>query len=284
MAVTSIERAGSRPTTVGRNRRFVRLWFSEGSDVEQDIITDIASKNASTISYVGQTWVRQTISIEPIGDPTNTKKWFAEVTYGSPETSTPRETGDTVESFDTTGGTERIKIAQNHITDYDVTGGSTPPTFGGAINVTDDGSTMQVDGIDIPSRVYTFAITKWYDYATVTNTFKGKIYNLTGRVNQATFKGLAAGECLFLGAQGTVRGDDADWEITYRFAGNPNKTNITIGDRSDIAKKGWEYLWVRFGKYIDDEGSGASGLLVMRPTSAHIEQVFEFGNFEDLGL
>ena len=32
--------------------------------------------------------------------------------------------------------------------------------------------------------------------------------------------GLAAGECLFLGASGSKRGED-DWEIAFRFAASP---------------------------------------------------------------
>ena len=59
-----------------------------------------------------------------------------------------------------------------------------------------------------------------------------------------------ARECLFLGAAGSKRGADdpsslklrrAGWEITYRFAASPNRTGITVGEITGIAKKGWEY-------------------------------------------
>ncbi len=56
-------------------------------------------------------------------------------------------------------------------------------------------------------------------------------------VNNASWKGFAAGECLFLGASGSKRGSD-DWEITFRFAATPNKTGLTVGDIVDINKKG----------------------------------------------
>lgn len=110
----------------------------------------------------------------------------------------------------------------------------------------------------------------------VTPAYRGTLFNLTGKVNNASFKGLAAGECLFLGASGAKRGSD-DWEITFRFAGSPNRTGITVGG---ISKKGWEYLWVR---YADVEDT-ASNTLVKRLVAAYVEKVYEEGNFAALGI
>ena len=105
-------------------------------------------------------------------------------------------------------------------------------------------------------------------------------------MNNATFRGLAAGECLFLGASGTLHGTETDtettgdWEITYRFAASPNKTGITIGSISGIAKKGWEYLWVR---YADVEDMDAMAM-VKRPVAAYVEQVYESADFSLLDI
>ena len=107
-------------------------------------------------------------------------------------------------------------------------------------------------------------------------------------MNNATFRGLAAGECLFLGASGTLHGTEftdgtsggGDWEITYRFAASPNKTGITIGSISGIAKKGWEYLWVR---YADVEDMNAMAM-VKRPVAAYVEQVYESADFSSLDI
>ncbi|MHC4982461.1 MAG: hypothetical protein ACYTF6_04740 [Planctomycetota bacterium] len=77
------------------------------------------------------------------------------------------------------------------------------------------------------------------------------VYILTGTSDDLTAKtlienstaesynGLAAGECLFLGASGSKRGAD-DWEINYRFAGSPNRANFMIGGITAASKKGWE--------------------------------------------
>lgn len=94
-----------------------------------------------------------------------------------------------------------------------------------------------------------------------------------------SFKGLAAGECLFLGAAGSKRGDE-DWEITFRFAGSPNVTGLSVGPITGISKKGWEYLWVRYADVEDDNAKA----LVKRPVAAYVEQVYDAGNFGALGI
>ncbi|MBC7326197.1 MAG: hypothetical protein H5T99_12950, partial [Moorella sp. (in: Bacteria)] len=68
--------------------------------------------------------------------------------------------------------------------------------------------------------------------------------------------------------------------ITFKFAASPNKTNITIGDITGIAKKGWEYLWVL---YEDAEDTNAQRL-VKRPVAAFVEQVYPYGDFSQLGI
>jgi hypothetical protein len=80
---------------------------------------------------------------------------------------------------------------------------------------------------------------------------------------------IAAGELLFLGADGVQPEPGGNWEITYRFSYSPNLTNQTIGDITGIAKKGWEYLWVRFQ---DDESNSTP---IKEPASAHVERVYD---------
>ena len=105
------------------------------------------------------------------------------------------------------------------------------------------------------------------------------LFQLTGRVNSAPYKGFQAGECLFLGASGSKRGEE-DWEISFRFAASPNKTGLSVGDIGGIDKKGWEYLWVR---YADAEDPAAKSI-VKRPAAVYVEQVYEYGDFSGLGI
>ena len=158
------------------------------------------------------------------------------------------------------------------------------PDFKGAIGVTTDG----VEGVDITVPVFSFAVTRYMAPASVTTAYVGNLYQLTGKVNSGNFTvtldngvtlSFNAGECLFLGASGSKRGDE-DWEITFRFAGSPNKTNLTIGDITVPAKAGWEYLWVRYS----DQEDGDAKALVKRPIAAYVEKVYDAGNLSLLGL
>ena len=222
---------------------------------------------------------RQPVTVEPVHvDTTNPDKciWTGTVNYAPFEYQEPPETGDSSFSFDTGGGTQHITQSLSTIGRYAASG--TAPDFKGAIGVTHD----NVEGVDITVPVYNFSETHYLSAAQVTTAYKGTLFQLTGKVNNGSFRGLAAGECLFLGASGSRRGTgpDDDWEITFRFAGSPNRTGITVGPISGIAKKGWEYLWVR---YADTEDTG-SNTLVKQPVAAYVEKVYEDGNFAALGI
>jgi hypothetical protein len=224
---------------------------------------------------------RQPVTVEPVHvDTTNPDKciWTGTVNYAPfdpPEVPVPPETGDSTFSFETSGGTQHITQSLQTVGSYPP---GTAPNFRGAIGVTHD----NVEGVDITVPVYNFSETHYLSAATVTTAYKGTLFQLTGKVNSGAFRGMEAGECLFLGASGSRRGTgpDEDWEITFRFAGSPNRTGITVGPISGIAKKGWEYLWVR---YADAEDAG-SNTLVKQPVAAYVEKVYEDGNFAALGI
>lgn len=127
--------------------------------------------------------------------------------------------------------------------------------------------------------VYNFSETHYIDAALMTGAYKAALFFLTGAVNNAPFRGFAAGEVLFLGASGSKRGQD-DWEIRFRFAASPNVTGLVVGSITGINKRGWEYLW---GRYADAEDTAAKAL-VKRPVAAYVEQVYPYGDFSGLGI
>ncbi|QNN24030.1 hypothetical protein HED60_17720 [Planctomycetales bacterium ZRK34] len=153
--------------------------------------------------------------------------YLGTVQYAPPDFEPPAEPSF---SFDTSGGTQHITQSLGTVGMYPAPGGNAP-NFGGAIGVTQD----SVEGVDITIPVYTFSETHYLSAGTVTNAYKGTLFNLTGKVNSGGFKGLAAGECLFLGASGSQRGVGEDWEITFRFAGSPNKTGLHRSGSSALA-------------------------------------------------
>lgn len=276
MAVTELH--DSRSLTLGKSPRAELRYLVNETNSESTALAALLAGSAATYNGL----VRQNYGVEPVGDPTESESWIGTVTYGEADFSQPKETGESSFSFDTGGGTDHATQSISTVASYSAGGSSSVPDYGGAINVEISNGERRVNGVDFVVPQYNFTETHYIAYATVDNTFKGNLFSLTGKVNNATFRGLAAGECLFLGASGSVRGDDEDWEITYRFAGKPNRTGLTVGDITGINVKGWEYLWVQYEnkeETVDDKT-----IIIPYPKYVYVEQIYQTGNFSSLGI
>ena len=265
MPVSVREKFQSRVSTTGESAQVDLAFVIEGTD------DDLQAKSSLLAScptlYDGL--VRQSAHIEPVGPGL----WDGLVRYGRPEKQLP-ETGESSFSFDTGGGTQHVMQSLQTVAKYPST---SAPDFGGAIGVTHD----NVEGVDITVPIYQFSETHYLEDSVVTPAYRGTLFYLTGKVNSGIFRGLAPGECLFLGASGSKRGTDGvDWEITFRFAGSPNVNGLTVGSITGIEKKGWEYLWVRYADAEDDNAK----VLVKKPVAAYVERVYELANFGQLGI
>jgi len=270
VSITVEEKFDSRNVTSGENATAELRFVIRGTT--SDIEARVALEDATPIFYNlyddGSALLpRQSISVEPVGNDI----WEGVVRSGV--SGGLVTTDDFSFSFDTGGGSQHITQSLATIGSFSASG--TPPAFGGAIGVTDN----NVEGVDITVPVYTFSETYTFEDSLITPSYKMTLFNLTGKVNGYAWKGFAVGEALFLGASGTKRGFDA-WEITYRFAGSPNRTGITVGTITGISKKGWEYLWIR---YADKEDTTAKAL-VKQPLAAYVEQVYEYVDFSLLGI
>ena len=115
------------------------------------------------------------------------------------------------------------------------------------------------------------------------------LYGLTGKTNDATFRGFNTGEVLFKGASGS-RDGHVTASVTFDFAASPNVTGISIGGSASsadghppitgISKGGWEYLWVHYREYK----SIAQNRIVKYPHTVIVERVYDAGDFDLLGL
>ncbi len=76
-----------------------------------------------------------------------------------------------------------------------------------------------------------------------------------------------------MGVSGGKHGRTGVYELCFKFAASPNKTGIAIGGISGIAKKGWDYLWVRYEKNTSNDS------LVQIPKAVYVHQVYESGDF-----
>lgn len=266
MPIDVYEKWDSRELTLGENASAELRYVVRGTDSDADAYA--AAKDASPIAYAGL--YRQTIQLERIADDT----WEASVQYGQRPPANQNETLPDLSSyeFDTTGGTQHITQSLHTRRRYGV---QIAPDLRGAIGVTKDG----VEGVDITVPVFHFSETHRLPDAVVTPWYVNTLFSLTGTVNDAPFRMFQAGEVLFLGASGSKRGMDL-WEITFRFAANPNVSGLQIGEITNIEKQGWDYLWVRYTDWVDEY----SNLLVKKPVNVYIEQVYRSGNFMLLGI
>ena len=263
MSVTVTEKWDSREQSAGEqpsvDRRFLVVGTSDDIEAHSELIAQTPA------IYAGL--VRQSTHLERIAE----NAWEGSVRYGRFE---PPQTGDSSYSFDTGGGTQHITQSLGTVGVW-AAPGVFPPNFRGGIGVTKVG----VEGVDITIPVYNFAETHYIDASLVTGAYKAALFYLTGTVNNGPFRGFAAGEVLFLGAAGSIRGQE-DWEIAYRFAASPNVQGLTVGSMTGIARRGWDYLWIRYADVEDPDAK----MLVKRPLSVYVEQVYPYTNFAGLGI
>lgn len=257
--VTLYEKVESRETITGDNPSVIFHYILDGTS--DDISAKTLLEGSTPLTYDSLDRGEMTLDPIVVDSIAGTGKWNCTVRYGA--------AGITTISFDTGGGTQHITQSISTIGKYPL---GTAPDFDGAIGATHD----SIEGIDITVPVYHFAETHFIKDVDVN---QGAYFAATGTVNDAAFKGFAIGECLFLGATGSVKSAGI-WEITFRFAASPNKTNIAIGSIIVAAKKGWEYLWVRYESKVD----AASKTLVKQPLAAYVEQVYASSSFLTLGI
>ena len=250
-----IERFDSRQLNIGRDPTatlIFSLWRSEDE-------TRIAAKLEATAPALFDGLDADSYTLDPQG----AGAWVANVAYKVRNPSS--------ESFDTTGGT--VHVTQSFGTNRF---GTLAPDFQGAIGVSDD----KVDGVDITIPAYKFSETHLIPRAFVGTSYKNTLFQLTGKVNNATFKNFAAGEVLFLGSTGQRRGRE-DFEITYNFAASPNIGSIVFTPSITVLnKQGWDYMWLYYADEVDDDAHR----IVRRPKAAYVERVYERADFGLLGL
>ena len=177
------------------------------------------------------------------------------------------------------GRTANIKYSLSTISSHGPGGGEVPASKG---VLGYDGETVR--GIDAPVPGFSWQETHYLPQSIVTREYIGMLSQMRSKVNDAAWKGFAAGEAQFLdfSADATVRDAEDDqytWQITYSFEGSPNETDIQIGEITIPTKEGWDHLEVRYSNLAD-----TSGLVLPKPIAAYVERVFERTDFAALGI
>jgi len=258
-----------------------RAW-SLGQRAGRELIYDIFEAtdeaDAKTILAATAPAAYQGLAIEELSaEPVDYQMWRGYARYSRVEDASEY-------TFTTRGGTQKLTQSLGTVGAY-APSGMTAPNFKGAIGVSED----KVEGVEVTSPTFQFSESHRITDAVMASGYKLTVFGLTGKVNNASFKGFAAGEVLFLGADGTKRGDE-DWQITYSFACSPNAVNLNVGGNTSgyyggsggsitiTSKLGWDYLWVRYADFED----ATAFSLVKQPIAAYVERVYQFGDFSTL--
>lgn len=166
---------------------------------------------------------------------------------------------------------ENIKFAISKVAAYTESPGDTAADHGLAINVQPDG---EVEGVDIFAPTSTFSLNFTNNSSFFTSTRRNLIQNLTGKTNSDIWQGHQPGELLFLGASGRIA-NNGESTLKLSFSRRANVTGLAIGGITGINKKGWEYLWVSYGREVD----GAANRMKVKPQAAYVMQVYESASF-----
>jgi hypothetical protein len=272
MPITVTERFESRSTQTGENAAVDLAYTVAGTDDDQAARAALESASPTSYPSTSGTLRRMYVTLEPLGPAL----WKGTAKYVS-DLKAP-QVGDNVQSFDTTGGTQLVRISKETVSKTGRFGDSAPDN-----HKMIEANEKHVAGTNIVVPVYTFQESHRLAVSTVTDAYRGLLFSLTGTVNKSAFRGCDVGECLFLGAGGSRRGANPFWEINFKFAASPNKENIKIGDITVPKKKGWEYLWVRTRPFINQEGTSRASIW-HQPWFAYVEKVYDEGEWSGMGI
>lgn len=248
--------------------------FGTANDVE---VHAAVNQQISTVGYGwqypgvadAQLWA-ESYSISFLGD----NAWQVTINYektgAEPETPDPLKRS---RSFDTTGGTQHMTQAFAE-TKY----GANAPDQKKAIGVDSNG----VNGVDVVTPQLQWQESYDVPNSYVTSSWIRGVAGVTGTTNNGSFRGFEAGEVLFVGCSGSQEWDDqkgrGPWSLSFRFVASKNVTGEVIGDISGVAKKGHEYLWVRYEDAVD------SNVLLKKPKAVYVNKVYREADFSALGI
>ena len=277
-----IEDGDSRQATIIRKGKKATSSYQKSYKIfgTADDVELHAAINAEISAY-GQYWqypglpnmklYAESYSVTFLGD----NAWQVQINYAKDGAEEGTEPLKRARSFDTTGGTQHMTQAFGE-TRY----GEFANDQKGAIAVDSNG----VNGVDVVMPQLQWQESYDVPNAYVTSLWIRGIAGVTGTTNIASFRGFERGEVLFTGCSGSQEWDDqkgrGPWSLSFRFVASKNVTGETIGDITGVAKKGHEYLWVR---YYETQG-GSSPSLVKIPAAVYVNKVYREADFSALGI
>lgn len=290
MAIVITEKIESREFSYGygaqgSRARFVFTAYTDGES-ETDVYEYAA--NATPIIFYGM--VRGLITVKPIGaNLYEVEVPYAPANAGREGTESPPEPQIVPQEAERYFVQRRITVAEETtqiyvgktkliVTKDDIL--PVPPNqdpYNGLIGVSGE----DVQGTEIIIPKITMSETWKARTTSVTPSYIRTVAWLTGRVNDSTFRGFAAGEVLFAGAEFN-RISPLEYEITYNFYISLNESDFRPADGFPIVpiKYGWDYMWVEYEGDFD----AAINVPVKKPLRFFITGVYYSGNFAALNI
>jgi hypothetical protein len=272
------EKPKSRKEHVEANSRaLTRNWFCMGTS-DRDEVYELALLNNPSV-YQGL--LRKSIDLTPLF----TDMWDVDAEYGI-----GKPTGISPDVYAFKIGTQSVHITQALETIYRLTSADpNPPVANGGKGSAADvkeaiGLTAEdVAGCDI--LVPKMEWSKTVQRAEITFEYLITLLNLVGKTNSTIFYGFPVGTLLYLGAEpSTSQGQLANgeefpiWGLTHQFAYERNRLNFGISNITVPEKKGWHYLWAKYGLAVSDNR------LLQPPEAVYVQRVYEAGNYELLEI
>lgn len=199
------------------------------------------------MQVAGGGWYKGTVSYKAKADPTGSGGGGAEPTRSI--------------EFSTMGGSKFYQIAPHGGTAYYTSDPWEPRVPVGLINCELDGNKIRVKGGQFPSNKFAFKIKKRFSAGSLTDDVVDLIESLSDSVNSDIFLGFEAETVLFLGAEGSQSGTDAD--VTFYF--EKDKTINQTTDGIDWAAGPFDYVWF-LSAPTDD-----SGVMTTRVKEVHVD-------------
>jgi hypothetical protein len=219
--------------------------------------------------------------------------WEVAVTYGGESGDSltfPQSTVDYEFSFQ--APSEKIYQSLETIGVYDADGSLDPDFSGGAINVTNDGGEIKVEGLDLPPGTPTNTWVFKPLAATITDAYQIGVEGIMGHVNAFAFKNRQAGTMRFVTCDGGAiysAGTIAKWQIRYGFQFSAHRSNFTAGGIPVPFKGGHHLMWSYYKEEQHDPANdpvpnAGKAEIIKRPKYIFVERVFHESNFNVLGI
>lgn len=158
-------------------------------------------------------------------------------------------TPEDAEVWEVEGDSETITVT--HATEvawWDSSGSqSLPSPARGAINLGQDGV---IDGVQVTVGIARVTNRRVIYAAQATSTYLDTLISAQNSVNNATWRGRAAGEVMFNKFR-TVTRANGDVELVRNWTIRKNQTGLIFGDITGVSKDGHDHVWVHARDFKD---------------------------------